>query len=520
VGTLMMRKRRSGHSDEALIERARRDDLEAYGLLFERHRASATALARKLSGGSAGEADDTVSEAFERVLGALRRGSGPRDSFRPYLLTAVRRTAYDRTRRESRVGATDQDWILDEGFEDVDPSVLAFERGAIADAYKSLPERWQAVLWHTEIEETPVEELSIMFDMKPNAVAALAYRAREGLRQAYVLAHVDIDLTANEPVCRWTVDHLPKYLRGKLNNDFTVQVDNHLLECDDCRISFAEMAEVGLGLRAMAGPLLLAPGAFALGTGAAGIGGGLVGAAKLAGLSAGSASAAGATGVATAGVIGAGAAVSTGAAAGSVTVMASVAAATVAATVGGAFVLPAFEPGPYSASPPAIAAAVDWAEPSLDVVDLTVPSGAAQATDDPSNSTPDSTEAPATTVDAIISIPSTELVEGDIGEPLVIERKDRPVGDIGDALVITPPLPDTPKPRPTAPTPGTEPEIGEEEPLLVTIPTPPEATVPESTVPETTVPESTVPESTVPETEMTVPDTGVQGAYEQADAEQ
>jgi RNA polymerase sigma factor (sigma-70 family) len=144
VGTLMMRKRRSGHSDEALIERARRDDLEAYGLLFERHRASATALARKLSGGSAGEADDTVSEAFERVLGALRRGSGPRDSFRPYLLTAVRRTAYDRTRRESRVGATDQDWILDEGFEDVDPSVLAFERGAIADAYKSLPERRQS----------------------------------------------------------------------------------------------------------------------------------------------------------------------------------------------------------------------------------------------------------------------------------------------------------------------------------------------------------------------------------------
>ena len=33
-----------------------------------------------------------------------------------------------------------------------DPALAGFERGVVARAFHSLPERWQAVLWHTEVE--------------------------------------------------------------------------------------------------------------------------------------------------------------------------------------------------------------------------------------------------------------------------------------------------------------------------------------------------------------------------------
>jgi RNA polymerase sigma factor (sigma-70 family) len=458
VGTLMMRNRRSGHSDAALIERARRGDLTAYGVLFERHRGSAAALARQLSG-SAGEADDAVSEAFERVLGALRRGTGPRDSFRPYLLTAVRRTVYDRTRRESRVGATDEAWILDKGWEDADPSIVTFERGAMGDAFNSLPERWQAVLWHTAIEETPVEEIAVLFDMKPNAVAALAYRAREGLRQAYVMAHVDIDLTSDEPACRWTVDHLPKYLRDRLSYELTLQVDAHLDECEHCRDAYAEMAEVGLSLRALFAPLLLAPGAALLGS-AGGVGTGLIGAAGLAGFSsAGSASvsAAGAGAVATT------TGVTTGVVVGSGTMAAGVAAATVAATVGGAFVLPTVTTeAEQHSSPPSIAAVtVDWTPPNLDVVVITVPAGAAMAAPEarPETAAPVAVEAApddTPTTDEVVDAPTATEADSIVVTPET-SVPSRPVGAIGDALVITPPVP---KPAVSITSPPAEPEVG------------------------------------------------------------
>ncbi|MFT7647230.1 MAG: DNA-directed RNA polymerase specialized sigma24 family protein [Candidatus Poriferisodalaceae bacterium] len=56
-------------------------DLSAYGDLFHRHHDAARSLALRL--GSGVEAEDVVSEAFERVLVALRRASGPVDSFKP-----------------------------------------------------------------------------------------------------------------------------------------------------------------------------------------------------------------------------------------------------------------------------------------------------------------------------------------------------------------------------------------------------------------------------------------------------
>lgn len=52
-------------------------------------------------------ADDLVSEAFTKVLAALPEDHGPHSAFRAYLLTALRHTASDKTRRDSKVDLAD-----------------------------------------------------------------------------------------------------------------------------------------------------------------------------------------------------------------------------------------------------------------------------------------------------------------------------------------------------------------------------------------------------------------------------
>ena len=132
-----------------------------------------------------------MSEAFARVLSALQRGAGPEMAFRPYLLTSVRNAFYDRMRKDKRLDVTD------EVPEDMGRVLAAAassddeeERRLAAAAFASLPERWQLVLWHTEVEGRSPAEVAPLLGLAPNAVAALAYRAREGLRQAYLNAHI------------------------------------------------------------------------------------------------------------------------------------------------------------------------------------------------------------------------------------------------------------------------------------------------------------------------------------------
>ena len=137
-------------ADDVLITRVRGGDLEAYGELFARHQESANRLARSLTRGA--DADDLVSDAFAKVLGALQNGSGPDLAFRAYLLTTVRRLHVDRIRAQAKATPTDDVAALDQGVPFSDTAVADFENSAAARAYGSLPERWQMVLWHLEVE--------------------------------------------------------------------------------------------------------------------------------------------------------------------------------------------------------------------------------------------------------------------------------------------------------------------------------------------------------------------------------
>ncbi|MCQ4045294.1 choice-of-anchor C family protein [Streptantibioticus rubrisoli] len=245
--------------DEELIRRARKGDDAAFGLLYQRHFGPACCLAR-LYAPSPADAEDMASEGFTQVLGAIRAGGGPKQAFRPYLLTVVRRIATNAAVRGKRSTPTPEveDYACAVPFED--PVLADLEASMVGRAFAALPERWQTVLWHTEVEEESPAEVAPRLGLSANAVAALACRAREGLRKEYLQAHLpELDM---DHECRKCASKLAAYLRGSLAERHRRRVEEHLARCERCTGLLVELREVSDGLRGILAPLLLGP-AFA-----------------------------------------------------------------------------------------------------------------------------------------------------------------------------------------------------------------------------------------------------------------
>lgn len=339
-------------ADATLIERTRRGDRAAFAQLWQRHAGSGRTVARSYS---SLDPDDLVSESFTRIYDAILAGKGPTAAFRPYLFTTIRNTAasWGRARHETNLETL-------ESFEDPDTSesatLDALDKSTTAQAFRSLPTRWQEVLWYSEVEGLSPQQVAPLVGMSANSTAALAYRAREGLRQAWIRAHLK---HATEPDCRWAIDRLGSYTRGKLRARDTAKLEAHLDECARCTIVAAEAREVGSRLALVLLPL------------AAGIGGATtysgwlsqgapvadyaMGAAG-AGAAAGAASGAASGTTTTAGVAGSGAASAGAAGGGGGTGIAIGAGAAVAAAVVAAAVI---LPGLMTSEPPAPAPAVE-----------------------------------------------------------------------------------------------------------------------------------------------------------------
>ncbi len=311
-------------SDAELITAARGGSSAAFGALYERHAAAARTVARQYTRSSA-DAEDVVSDAFARVYSIVRGGGGPDVAFRAYLFTVVRRLAHTRVEAGRRVQPTDDMATFETAFGSVrgvdDPALAGFERGVVAKAYGSLPERWQAVLWYTEIERLQPAQVAPLLGLTANGVAALAYRAREGLREAYLQQHL---VAAPSDACRTVNSKLGSYVRGGLAKRESMQVRAHLETCETCRSLVLELGDVNHGLRGIIAPLVLGVaglGALAaplpvgvlasIGVGA-GVGGGAAGTGVLGTAGSGVAAASagggsvgvGATGAGTAGVAG------------------------------------------------------------------------------------------------------------------------------------------------------------------------------------------------------------------------
>lgn len=273
-------------SDPELIAGVRAGDTAAFGVLYERHVDAARKVASMYSN-SPTDVEDVVSESFSRVLRALQRGDGPDLAFRAYLFTIVRRTGMDVINKGNRTRPRDDMETFETGlgYETGadEPTLDGFEHGMVADAFRSLPERWQAVLWYTEVEKKSPREIAPLLGLSANGVAALSYRAREALRQAYLQQHLN---GSEEVSCLEANAQLGAYVRGGLNKRESARLTEHVRGCERCSALVAELEDVNRGMRGVIAPFVLgAVGVSALDGGLAI--GGVLGGAKVAGTAAG-----------------------------------------------------------------------------------------------------------------------------------------------------------------------------------------------------------------------------------------
>ncbi|MFE0930338.1 sigma-70 family RNA polymerase sigma factor [Streptomyces mutabilis] len=250
-------------SDAELIGRMRSGDDTAYEELYRRHADAVRRYARTCCR-DAHTADDLTAEVFARMLQAVRGGSGPEYAVRAYLLTAVRRVAAGWTRSAGREQLVDDFAVFaaqaahsakvpDDDTLELGADVRAMheaEQSMAMRAFRSLPERWQAVLWHTEVEDESPSEVAVLFGLDANGTRVLASRAREGLKQAYLQAHVSETLAADEACARYA-DQLGTYARGRLRTRAERGLRKHLEECARCRLAAGQIEEVASGIPAV-----------------------------------------------------------------------------------------------------------------------------------------------------------------------------------------------------------------------------------------------------------------------------
>ncbi|WP_311259019.1 sigma-70 family RNA polymerase sigma factor [Microbacterium sp. WCS2018Hpa-9] len=265
-------------SDAQIIEAVRGGDIGDFALLWRRHVESARRAARAISPSS--DPDDLVSEAFASILRVTKAGGGPSDAFRPYLLATLRNTAARWARNGSALSidtVSERDLSPEEG----DAFERIAERSSIAAVFGTLSARHRTLLWYLEVEGMKPRELAPLMGMTSNAVSALAARARDSFRRAWLEAHIH-DPSRSED-CRWFCERVVARRGRSVVDGDAERFSEHMNTCGGCRIVAAEIDTVSQRLRSILPAALLGGAAAAIYTGDASAEAQVLGAASLMG---------------------------------------------------------------------------------------------------------------------------------------------------------------------------------------------------------------------------------------------
>ncbi|QKV91146.1 sigma-70 family RNA polymerase sigma factor [Streptomyces sp. NA02950] len=218
-------------------------------ILYRRHHAATLSYARTCCR-ALHDAEDLASEAFIRTFQAVRAGGGPRGPWRPYLLTVVRHTAVEWGAGERQVLLTAdfESWRQLAPSADPQQHLVAREtRQLLIRSFRRLPERWQTVLWLTLVEDDPPQQVAGVLGISPSGVTSLAFRAREGLRESYLQAHLE---SARDDRC----SHFSAMIgasvrRGGVRGQALAR---HLAACAFCAHAYSELLGLNAAMRTAA----------------------------------------------------------------------------------------------------------------------------------------------------------------------------------------------------------------------------------------------------------------------------
>jgi RNA polymerase sigma-70 factor (ECF subfamily) len=183
-------------SDDALVERARRDDQWAIEQLIHRYQSRVYAIAYQMSSADAEEAKDRVQEAFFQAFRKIRQFKG-KSSFYTWLYRIVVNTCIDAQRRRKRwypivfpwrasKSAEDKsDRLLDEypdKSEESDPlSVLRHQQleKEVKKALQSLSQKQRTVFQLKIFQEMSIPEIASILNLAEGTVKTHLFRATQ-----------------------------------------------------------------------------------------------------------------------------------------------------------------------------------------------------------------------------------------------------------------------------------------------------------------------------------------------------
>lgn len=160
-----------------IVRQAARGDVEAFGELFRRHGSPAWRLAQAVSCDA-----DTATAAFRagfvRAVRAGRLARRAPGAFRGQVLAAVYRTAIDAAYDRAAAPAPARR-----------PAGADPETALAYAAFRSLPERWRAALWLSEVENLSADRIAGVLGVSAAVAEQLVARGRRGLAGRFSQAH-------------------------------------------------------------------------------------------------------------------------------------------------------------------------------------------------------------------------------------------------------------------------------------------------------------------------------------------
>jgi RNA polymerase sigma-70 factor (ECF subfamily) len=172
-------------SDEQLVARHARGDVQAFPRLFSRHRASVAQFVARNLGARTAWADDLTQEVFIRVYRQARQFEG-RSSVRTWLFGIALNVCRDHIRKERRFDVDDTVLAaLPDGSLDPLQQLERVERTALVRrALATLAPRHRLMLRLREREDMSYEDISRALAVPVGTVRSRLHNARAALAQA------------------------------------------------------------------------------------------------------------------------------------------------------------------------------------------------------------------------------------------------------------------------------------------------------------------------------------------------
>lgn len=169
-------------SDESLMGLVAQGDQRAFRILMGRHMTLAIRVAQRVVGNAA-EADDIGQDAFLRVWSRAASFDPHVARFTTWLYRVVVNLALDRVRKPSHAPIDEATEIRSDDPEPVKLMIEDEERGMIAAAMATLPERQRTAVVLFHVEGLSGRDAAQAMNVSEKAFESLLVRARSALRQ-------------------------------------------------------------------------------------------------------------------------------------------------------------------------------------------------------------------------------------------------------------------------------------------------------------------------------------------------